>query len=977
MTTLASGYDPKSFESRLYQQWEASGAFAPQGDGPAYTILLPPPNVTGTLHMGHAFQHTLQDALIRYHRMRGYRTLWQMGTDHAGIATEMVVSRNLAIAGEGETRDSLGRDKFIEKVWEWKQHSGDTIERQMRRLGASGDWSRSVFTMDPMASEAIVEAFVRLHAQGLIYRGQRLVNWDPVLKTAISDLEVASEEENGHMWSIRYPLADGVSYEHVEVDADGVETLRETRDYLVVATTRPETMLGDTAAMVHPEDPRYLALHGKFVELPLTSRRIPVITDDYVDRDFGTGVVKVTPAHDFNDYAVGQRHALPMINIFTPDATIIGGDNDAKSLAPLMRTGMQALEAGIDSANALNHIPVAYRGLDRFEARKRIVADLEAAGLLVEIKPHRLQVPRGDRSGQVIEPFLTDQWFVKMDDLARRGLELVESGEVKFVPPNWINTYRHWLENIQDWTISRQLWWGHRIPAWFDDAGKIYVGRNEAEVRATHNLGDAPLRQDPDVLETWFSSAMFPFSTQGWPNQDKMGELGFDVALPTSVLVTGFDIIFFWVARMIMMTDQLVGQVPFRDVYITGLVRDKDGQKMSKSKGNILDPLDIIDGIDIDALIAKRTTGLMKPTDAPKIEKATRKEFPDGIPAFGADALRFTMAALAGPGRDIKFDLQRAEGYKNFCNKLWNATRFVLMNLESIPADERKWLHAERQFSTGGLVINEWIVGRLQETITDVRTHFANYRFDLAAQSVYEFLWNEYCDWYIELSKPYFQGDSTGHKDFTAQTALQVLESALRLLHPIAPFVTDELWRNIAPQLGIDGESVMTQPYPEAESHLINQEANADIEWLKAMVSALRRIRSELGVSPAKQVSLLVRGGNADDAARVARFDAQLRFLCKLERIETLAGEPPAAAPAVVGELQLFVPLEGLVDLDAERVRLDKEIVKIAAEKDKSEAKLAKFGAGVPAAVVEQERARLIDWSAKLEALTAQRARLG
>ncbi len=969
MTTLASGYDPKSFESRLYQQWEASGAFAPQGDGPAYTILLPPPNVTGTLHMGHAFQHTLQDALIRYHRMRGYRTLWQMGTDHAGIATEMVVSRNLAIAGEGETRDSLGRDKFIEKVWEWKQHSGDTIERQMRRLGASGDWSRSVFTMDPMASEAIVEAFVRLHEQGLIYRGQRLVNWDPVLKTAISDLEVASEEENGHMWSIRYPLADGVSYEHVEVDADGVETLRETRDYLVVATTRPETMLGDTAAMVHPEDPRYLALHGKFVELPLTSRRIPVITDDYVDRDFGTGVVKVTPAHDFNDYAVGQRHALPMINIFTPDATIIGGDNDAKSLAPLMRTGMQALEAGIDSANALNHIPVAYRGLDRFEARKRIVADLEAAGLLVEIKPHRLQVPRGDRSGQVIEPFLTDQWFVKMDDLARRGLELVESGEVKFVPPNWINTYRHWLENIQDWTISRQLWWGHRIPAWFDDAGKIYVGRNEAEVRATHNLGDAPLRQDPDVLETWFSSAMFPFSTQGWPNQDKMGELGFDVALPTSVLVTGFDIIFFWVARMIMMTDQLVGQVPFRDVYITGLVRDKDGQKMSKSKGNILDPLDIIDGIGIDALIAKRTTGLMKPTDAPKIEKATRKEFPDGIPAFGADALRFTMAALAGPGRDIKFDLQRAEGYKNFCNKLWNATRFALMNLgdATFAGAPQPKTDAEK-----------WILAQLDRTAAEAAEHYASYRFDLLAQCLYEFTWNQVCDWFLELAKPALQGDDVDAANSTRHTLAYVLEALLRMLHPLIPFVTEELWQAVAPKLGKSG-SIMLQAYPqpgELDAAAYAQ-ADADIEWLKAMVSALRRIRSELGVSPAKQVSLLVRGGNADDAARVARFDAQLRFLCKLERIETLAGEPPAAAPAVVGELQLFVPLEGLVDLDAERVRLDKEIVKIAAEKDKSEAKLAKFGAGVPAAVVEQERARLIDWSAKLEALTAQRARLG
>ena len=941
MTTLAPGYEPKSFESRLYAQWESSGAFAPSGDGPAYTILLPPPNVTGTLHMGHAFQHTLQDALIRYHRMRGFRTLWQMGTDHAGIATEMVVSRNLAIEGKGHTRDSLGRDAFIEKVWEWKQESGDTIERQMRRLGASGDWSRSVFTMDPMASDAITEAFVRLHEQGLIYRGQRLVNWDPVLKTAISDLEVASEEENGHMWSIRYPLADGVTYEHVERDADGNEVLREVRDYLVVATTRPETMLGDTAAMVHPEDPRYLALHGKFVQLPLTGRRIPVITDDYVDREFGTGVVKVTPAHDFNDYAVGQRHALPMINIFTDEAKIMSSRED---------------------------IAAKYRGLDRFDARKLIVADLEAAGLLVEIKPHRLQVPRGDRSGQVIEPFLTDQWFVKMDTLAQRGLELVESGEVKFVPPNWINTYRHWLENIQDWTISRQLWWGHRIPAWFDDAGNAYVGRSEDEVRARNKLGNATLHQDPDVLETWFSSAMFPFSTQGWPNEDAMGELGFDIALPTSVLVTGFDIIFFWVARMIMMTDQLVGRVPFRDVYITGLVRDKDGQKMSKSKGNILDPLDIIDGIAIDALVEKRTRGLMQPKMAEKIEKATRKEFPDGINAHGADALRFTMAALAGPGRDIKFDLARAEGYKNFCNKLWNATRFALMNVgdANFSGAPQPKTDAEK-----------WILAQLDRATAEAAGHFTEYRFDLLAQTLYEFAWNQFCDWFVELAKPALNGDDAEAADSTRHTLLYVLDALLRLLHPLIPFVTEELWQSVAPKLGKSG-SIMLQAYPQAGEIDASAyaRADADIEWLKAMVSAVRRIRSELGVSPAKQVSLLLRGGNVDDVARIARFDAQLRFLCRLERIETLAGEPPAAAPAVVGELQLFVPLEGLVDLDAERVRLDKEIAKVASEKDKSEAKLAKFGAGVPPAVVEQEQARLADWSAKLEALSAQRARL-
>jgi valyl-tRNA synthetase len=977
MTTLAPGFDPTTFESRLYAQWEASGAFAPQGDGPAYTILLPPPNVTGTLHMGHAFQHTLQDALVRYHRMRGYRTLWQMGTDHAGIATEMVVGRNLAIEGKGETRDTLGREKFIEKVWAWKQQSGDTIERQMRRLGASGDWSRSVFTMDPMASAAIVEAFVRLHEQGLIYRGQRLVNWDPVLKTAISDLEVASEEENGHMWSIRYPLAEGATYEHVDVDADGNETLREIRDYVVVATTRPETMLGDTAAMVHPEDPRYLALHGKSVQLPLTGRRIPVITDDYVDRAFGTGVVKVTPAHDFNDYAVGQRHGLPMINIFTDEARVV---------------------------ESRDHIPAAYRGLDRFEARKLIVGDLEAAGLLVEVKPHRLQVPRGDRSGQVIEPFLTDQWFVKMDTLAKRGLELVESGEVKFVPPNWINTYRHWLENIQDWTISRQLWWGHRIPAWFDDAGNVYVARNEDEAQAqaaalvgaasAANVGaEAPptctieeaaqapgsavvggasapirLRQDPDVLETWFSSAMFPFSTQGWPNEDRMGELGFDAALPTSVLVTGFDIIFFWVARMIMMTDRLVGRVPFRDVYITGLVRDKDGQKMSKSKGNILDPLDIIDGITIDALVAKRTTGLMKPTDAPKIEKATRKEFPDGIPAFGADALRFTMAALAGPGRDIKFDLQRAEGYKNFCNKLWNATRFALMNLGEATFEGPPQPRTDAE---------KWILAQLERTSAEAAEHFASYRFDLLAQCLYEFTWNQVCDWFLELAKPALNGDDMDAANSTRHTLAYVLEALLRLLHPLVPFVTEELWQAVATRLGKSG-SIMLEPYPQAGDldTAGYAQAEADIEWLRNVISALRRIRSELAVSPARQVALLVRAGTADDVARLARFDAPLRTLCRLERIEALAGDPPAAAPAVVGELQLFVPLAGLVDLDAERARLEKEITRVASEKDKSEAKLARFGGSVPAAVVEQERVRLADWSAKLAALTAQRARL-
>ena len=939
--TLPSGYEPKSFESRLYAQWEASGCFRPSGQGEPYSILLPPPNVTGTLHMGHAFQHTLMDALVRFHRMDGFDVLWQMGTDHAGIATEMVVSRNLALEGKGETRDSLGREGFIDKVWEWKASSGDTIERQMRRLGASGDWSRSSFTMDPQPSAAVVEAFVRWHEQGLIYRGQRLVNWDPVLKTAISDLEVENVEEDGFLWSIRYPLADGFSYEHVELDAGGNEVLREVRDYLVVATTRPETMLGDTAVMIHPEDPRYPGLIGKEVVLPLTARRIPVIGDDYVDRAFGTGVVKVTPAHDFNDYQVGQRHKLPLINLFTPEAAI----ND--------------------------NAPEKYRGLDRYDARKAVLADLEDLGLLVETKPHKLQVPRGDRTGQVIEPYLTDQWFVKMDALAKRGLELVESGEVKFVPPNWINTYRHWMENIQDWCISRQLWWGHRIPAWFDAEGKCYVGRDEAEVRGKHGLGaDVVLTQDSDVLETWFSSQLWPFSTLGWPDAQAMAQRGFDRYLPSSVLVTGFDIIFFWVARMVMATDSFTGQVPFRDVYITGLIRDAQGQKMSKSKGNVLDPLDIIDGISLEDLVAKRTRGLMQPRLAEKIEKATRKEFPEGIAAHGADALRFTIAALAGHGRDIKFDLGRAEGYKNFCNKLWNATRFVLMNTDGA------------SFSGAPAPVTDaekWILARLAAVTAEARVQFAAYRFDLLAQALYEFAWNEFCDWFVELAKPALNGEDAAAAASTRHTLLHVLESLLRLLHPLVPFVTEELWRQVAPRLGIDEATVSLRRYPRNEDFAVQDyaAAEADIEWLKAMVSGLRRVRSELGVSPGKPVRLLLADGVDADRARVARFESQLRFLLRLESVRWLDGATaPTAAAAVVGELRLLVPLEGLVDLDAERARLDKEIARIASEKDKSEAKLARFSDKVPPAVVEQERQRLADWTTKLAALTGQRGQL-
>jgi len=925
MSSLASSYDPKQFETRLYQEWEASGVFQPSGKGEPYSILLPPPNVTGTLHMGHAFQHTLMDALIRYHRMRGYDTLWQMGTDHAGIATEMVVSRNLAAEGAGETRDSLGRDGFISKVWEWKQQSGDIIERQMRRIGASGDWSRSVFTMDPMAAQAVIEAFVRLYEDGLIYRGQRLVNWDPVLKTAISDLEVVNEEEDGFLWSISYPLTDGSGE-------------------LTVATTRPETMLGDVAVMVHPQDERYTHLIGKTVTLPLTGREIPVIADDYVDREFGTGVVKVTPAHDFNDYAVGQRHNLALINIFTPVAAV--------------------------NENA----PEKYRGLDRYEARKVVLADLEAEGRLVETKPHKLQVPRGDRTGQVIEPYLTDQWFVKMDGLAARGLELVEQGDVKFVPANWINTYRHWMENIQDWCISRQLWWGHRIPAWYDDEGKIYVGRTEEEVRAKHELSaGTTLSQDSDVLETWFSSQLWPFSTMGWPDAQAMAERGFDRYVPSSALVTGFDIIFFWVARMIMATDQFTGRVPFRDVYVTGLIRDSHGQKMSKSKGNVLDPLDLIDGITLDDLVAKRTGGLMQPKMAEKIEKATRKEFPEGIPAFGADALRFTISALATHGRDIKFDLGRAEGYKNFCNKLWNATRFVLMNTEGanfIGVPEPR-TDPER-----------WILSRLSKVSAEAEQHFAGYRFDLLSQALYEFAWNEFCDWFVELAKPALQGDDAVAANSTRHTLLFVLERLLSLLHPLIPFVTEELWQQVAPKLGIAEKTIMLRPYPQAVDFVGHDYAAAegDVEWLMAMVTSLRKIRSELNVKPAATVPLLLADADASDRERAARFDSQLRFLTRLDGITVLddANAAPAAATAVVGEMKLLVPLEGLVDLDAERTRLDKEKKRVDGEIAKCQGKLASdtFVANAPPAVVEQERKRLADWILLRDALAEQRKKL-
>ncbi|WP_369927113.1 valine--tRNA ligase [Xanthomonas sp. NCPPB 2632] len=918
---MDKSFEPSQIESKWYARWEADGCFKPSGKGTPYTIMLPPPNVTGTLHMGHAFQHTLMDTLVRYHRMRGYDTLWQLGTDHAGIATEMVVTRQLN--AEGKQRADLDRESFIARVWEWKAESGDTIGRQMRRLGVSGDWSRERFTMDEGMSEAVVETFVRLSEEGLIYRGQKLVNWDPVLKTAISDLEVVSEEEDGSMWSIRYPLADGSGE-------------------LVVATTRPETMLGDSAVAVHPDDERYAHLVGKMLALPLSDRQIPIIADDYVEKDFGTGCVKITPAHDFNDYAVGLRHDLPMINILTDEARI----NDAA--------------------------PEKYRGMDRYVARKAVLADLEAADLLVETKKHKLQVPRGDRSGQVIEPYLTWQWFVKMDTLAARGLELVEQGHVKFVPENWISTYRHWLGNIQDWCISRQLTWGHRIPAWYTDTGTVIVARDDAEAsaKAAAQGYTGALRRDDDVLETWFSSGLWSHSTLGWPNPERQAELGFDRYLPSSVLVTGFDIIFFWVARMIMLTDHFTGEVPFKDVYVTGLIRDKDGQKMSKSKGNVLDPLDIIDGISLDDLLAKRTRGLMQPKMAEKIEKSTRKEFGEGIPAFGADALRFTFASLATHGRDIKFDLERAGGYKAFVNKLWNASRFVLMNLgeDTRIAPVPPATEAER-----------WILTRLRDTLATVKEQLAAYRFDLAAQALYEFTWNEFCDWFLELSKPALAGTDTAAIASTRYTLVHVLETLLRALHPMIPFVTEEIWQHVRPLLGIEGTTIMLQPYPEAADIEGDDAATAEIEWVKGVLTGVRRIRAEMNIAPGKVIPLLLADGDAADRARASKFAAQIAFLGRVETPVWVEGEEPAAAAAVVGGMRALIPLEGLIDVGAEKARLAKEIARIEGEVRKCEGKLgnASFVANAPAEVVAQERQRIADWTRQADAMREQARKLG
>jgi valyl-tRNA synthetase len=915
-------YDPHAIEQRWYRTWEQEGDFAPSGEGSPYCIMIPPPNVTGSLHMGHAFQDTLMDALVRYHRMRGDNTLWQPGTDHAGIATQMVVERQLN--KEDLTRHDLGRETFIERIWEWKHESGGTITQQLRRMGSSVDWSRERFTMDEGLSEAVRTTFVRLYEEGLIYRGKRLVNWDPVLHTAVSDLEVVSEEESGHLWHMRYPLADA---------GDG---------YLVVATTRPETMLGDTAVAVNPADERYQHLIGKTVHLPLTDREIPVIADDYVDPEFGTGCVKITPAHDFNDYEVGKRHNLPLINVFTVDACIS------------------------DTA------PGDYAGLDRFEARRRIVADLEARGLLEKIEDHRLMVPRGDRSGSVVEPFLTDQWFVKVGPLAEPAIQAVENGDIRFVPDNWKNTYFEWMRNIQDWCISRQIWWGHRIPAWYDDAGNIYVGLTEADARTKAGLDAAvTLRQDDDVLDTWFSSALWPFSTLGWPDDTD----ALRTFYPTSVLVTGFDIIFFWVARMIMMGLKFMDAPPFREVYIHGLVRDAHGQKMSKSKGNVLDPIDLIDGIDLETLVAKRRAGLMQPQMADKIEQQTRKDFPDGIPAFGTDALRFTFAALASTGRDINFDLGRIEGYRNFCNKLWNAARYVLLNTEG-----RDCGQGEEEATLNAA--DSWIISQLQQTSREVTTAIEGYRFDLAAQTIYTFIWDEYCDWYLELSKPVLMdpGSSLAAQRGTRRTLVRVMETILRLVHPLAPFISEEIWQRMAPLAGISGRTIMRQPYPEADLSLLNTAATAEMEWVKNIIAGVRRIRSGMNIDPRKPLPVLLENGSATDRNRLERNRHYLENIGRVENITWLeAGEQaPESAIALVGEMKLLIPLSGLINKDAEIARLAKELEQKSKELMRCEQKLANadFMGKAPAAIVEKEQSRANSLKQAISDLEEQRRKI-
>jgi len=910
-------YDPHAIETHWYERWESSGYFAPRGAGAPYCIMIPPPNVTGSLHMGHAFQDTIMDALTRFHRMEGNNTLWQAGSDHAGIATQMVVERQLAANGEG--RETLGRDAFLERVWAWKEQSGGTISRQLRRLGTSLDWEHERFTMDEGLSAAVLETFVRLYDEDLIYRGKRLVNWDPELGTAISDLEVVSEEEDGSLWHIRYPLGD------------------DSGEHVVVATTRPETLLGDTAVAVHPDDERYRHLVGRTLILPLTGREIPVIADDYVDPEFGSGCVKITPAHDFNDYAVGQRHGLEMINVFNDDATI--------------------------NENA----PPEYRGLDRYAARERVAKALEKAGLLERTDPHKLMVPRGDRTQSVIEPYLTDQWFVRAEPLARPAIAAVENGDIKFVPQNWEKTYFEWMRNIEDWCISRQLWWGHRIPAWYDEVGNIYVGRDEAEARARNGLGeDVTLSQDEGVLDTWFSSALWPFSTLGWPENTQRLRAFY----PTSVLVTGFDIIFFWVARMIMMGLKFMGDVPFREVYIHGLVRDGDGAKMSKSKGNILDPLDLIDGIELEPLIEKRTTGLMQPEAAPRIKESTIRQFPHGIPAYGTDALRFTFCSLATSGRDVRFDLGRIEGYRNFCNKLWNASRFVLMNTDGHDLSGQETLSFP----------DRWIRSQLGRTVAQVRESMAGYRFDHASQAIYDFTWNEYCDWYVEFAKAVLNDDDAPEtaKQGTRRTLLEVLESLLRLAHPLMPFITEEIWQRIAPLAGRESATIMLEPYPTITE--ADKEAEAEAEWVKGFILGIRQIRGEMNIPPSKRLAVLLQGGHPDDPTRLERNHRLIETLARVGSIEWLAdgAQPPESAMALLGELKILLPLAGLVDVGAELARLSRELERQSKDREKSEKKLANehFVARAPEAVVAKEKARVDDLGATIAEIEGQLERL-
>jgi len=911
-------YAPHAIEPRIYQRWESHGWFAPSGRGAPFCIMIPPPNVTGTLHMGHAFNHTLMDVLTRYHRMRGDDALWQPGTDHAGIATQMVVERQLE--AEGVRRADLGREAFLERVWQWKRQSGGTMAGQMRRLGDSVDWSRERFTLDEGLSRAVIEVFVRLHEEGLIYRGKRLVNWDPVLLTALSDLEVQSQEEDGHLWHLRYRLEDGTGH-------------------VVVATTRPETLFGDTAVAVNPDDGRYRHLIGKQLRLPLAERSIPIIADAHVDASFGSGCVKITPAHDFNDNEIGRRHGLAQINIFTPHAEL----ND--------------------------NVPERFRGLERSAARQCVLAELQAAGLLERTERHRLTVPRGDRSGAVLEPYLTDQWFVNVAPLAAAAIAAVQSGRTRFIPEGWSKTYFEWLRNIRDWCISRQLWWGHRIPAWYDEQGAVYVGHSEQDVRARHALGpEVALRQDPDVLDTWFSSALWPFSTLGWPQRTPELERYY----PTSVLLTGFDIIFFWVARMMMFGLKFMGDVPFRDVYIHGLIRDEHGEKMSKSKGNVIDPLDIVDGIDLQSLLAKRTSGMMQPQMRPAIEQATRKQFPDGIAAHGTDALRFTFAALASPSRDIRFDLARVAGYRNFCNKLWNAARFV--TLVCAPQDARTPVELS--------VADRWIRSRFGRAIATVEKALAEYRFDYAANALYEFTWHEYCDWYLELAKPVLQSElfSAAARCGTQRTLAEILEALQRALHPFMPFITEEIWQRAAPLAGRGGETVMRAPYPRPEQFPADEASEREIGWIQACVLAVRQIRGEMNISPGRRIPVLLKGATAEDLRHLERHRPYLERLAGTESITVLApGEPaPQSATALIGALTVLVPMAGLIDAAAEFERLEKLLARARADLAKMRVRLQNpsFLSNAPAAVVDGETARARALERTAAGLSAQLERV-